>query len=80
MKNKAGNIFQHTDCLSEETLLNYLSDKLSDAEKHEAEKHLIDCEMCSDAAEGLSMIADNRKKSENVKFNIITSTQYKQQQ
>lgn len=57
------NIFEHTDCLSEEMLTKYLSDKLSPAEKHEVEKHLIDCEMCSDAVEGLSMISDKKKIS-----------------
>ena len=60
---KANNIFEHTDCLSEEMLTKYLSDKLSPAEKHEVEKHLIDCEMCSDAVEGLKMIADKNKIS-----------------
>jgi len=34
--------------------LKYISNKLSSAEKHEVEKHLIDCDMCSDAAEGLA--------------------------
>lgn len=58
------NIFEHTDCLSEEILTKYISDKLSPAEKHEMEKHLIDCEMCSDAVEGLSVISDKRKISE----------------
>ncbi|MBI4930920.1 MAG: tetratricopeptide repeat protein [Bacteroidetes bacterium] len=57
------NIFAHTDCLSEEMLTKYISDKLSSAEKHEVEKHLIDCEMCSDAVEGWQMIYDKKKIS-----------------
>lgn len=60
---KANNIFTHTDCLSQEMLTKYASDKLSPAEKHEVEKHLLDCEMCSDAVEGLKMIGDNNKIS-----------------
>jgi len=60
---KANNIFEHTDCISEETLLKYISNKLSSAEKHEVEKHLIDCDMCSDAAEGLQMLGDKKKIS-----------------
>ncbi len=51
------NIFEHTDCISEEMLTKYISNKLSPGEKHEVEKHLIDCEMCSDAVEGLQMMA-----------------------
>ena len=44
-------------------LTKYISDKLSPAEKHEVEKHLIDCEMCSDALEGWQMIHDKKKIS-----------------
>jgi hypothetical protein len=58
---KANNIFEHTDCISEEKLLKYISNTLSPAEKHEVEKHLIDCELCSDAVEGLQMISDKKK-------------------
>lgn len=53
------NIFAHTDCVSEGTLSKYISGKLSPAEKHEVEKHLIDCEMCSDAVEGLNIRSGN---------------------
>src|ERR1051325_4736277 len=57
---KLNKIFEHTDCLSEDKLTKYIAGKLSPAEKHEVEKHLIDCEMCSDAVEGLSMISDKK--------------------
>lgn len=60
---RASNIFEHTDCVPEEMLVQYVSGKLSAAEKHEVEKHLIDCEMCSDAADGLKIIADKNKIS-----------------
>ncbi len=60
---KHSDIFAHTDCLSEDMLLKYLSGQLSPAEKHGVEKHLIDCEMCSDAVEGLQTIADKKKIS-----------------
>ena len=53
---KMKNIFEHTGCISEEVLARYLADKLSPAEKHEVEKHLVDCEMCTDAVDGLRMI------------------------
>ncbi|MBI4946352.1 MAG: tetratricopeptide repeat protein [Bacteroidetes bacterium] len=54
--NKTKNIFAHTDCISEEMLMKYISGTLSPAEKHEVEKHLIDCPMCSDAVEGLQIM------------------------
>ncbi|MBI3501516.1 MAG: tetratricopeptide repeat protein [Bacteroidetes bacterium] len=53
---KYKDIFANTDCVSEDMLTKYISGKLSPAEKHEVEKHLIDCEMCSDAVEGLSNV------------------------
>lgn len=56
-------IFYHSECLSEEMLTKYVSGKLSSAEKHRVEKHLVDCEMCSDAVEGLAMIGDEHKIS-----------------
>ena len=55
--NNLKDIFKHTDCISEEMLLKYISNKLPSAEKHEVEKHLVDCEMCSDAVDGLKMMA-----------------------
>ena len=58
---KIKNIFNHTECLSEDMLTKYISGKLSPAQKHELEKHLLDCEMCSDAVEGMSMISDKNK-------------------
>lgn len=59
--NKLNNIFEHTHCVSEEMLVKYLSGTLSTIEKHEIEKHLIDCEMCSDAMEGLRIFSDPKK-------------------
>lgn len=57
------NIFEHTECVSEEMLMKYISNVLSSAEKHEVEKHLLDCEMCSDAVEGLNKFSDKKKIS-----------------
>ena len=61
---KYQDIFMKTGCLSEEMLMEYTSGKLSFAEKHEIEKHLIDCEMCSDAVEGLNMVSGKKRISE----------------
>ncbi len=57
-------IFAPTECLSEEMLTKYVSGKLSSAQKHEVEKHLTDCDMCADAAEGLAMVADKNRISQ----------------
>lgn len=60
---KTNNIFDHTDCISQEMLIKYASGKLAPAEKHGVEKHLADCEMCSDAVEGLAMVGDPKRIS-----------------
>lgn len=54
-------IFEHTNCISEEAMKKYISGKLTPAQKHEVEKHLVDCEMCSDAVEGLGLISDTKR-------------------
>lgn len=60
----------HTDCISEEMLVKYIAGNLSSAEKHGVEKHLIDCEMCADAVEGLKMLSDpNQLSSITVELN-----------
>lgn len=47
-------IFAATGCLSEEQLLKYSHDALSKKERHKVEKHLIECELCTDALEGFA--------------------------
>lgn len=60
---KAHTIFEHTDCISEVMVTKYVSGKLSAAEKYGVERHLADCEMCSDAMDGLEIISDKNKIS-----------------
>ena len=50
---KYKNIFVPSGCISVEQLFNYQNKKLSKKEMHEVEKHLLDCQLCSDALEGL---------------------------
>ncbi|MGI9542603.1 MAG: carboxypeptidase-like regulatory domain-containing protein [Cyclobacteriaceae bacterium] len=40
--------------LTGEQLENYLSDTLDDAQRHQVEKHLLSCALCTDAIEGLT--------------------------
>ncbi|HRV53164.1 MAG TPA: hypothetical protein P5162_08765 [Bacteroidia bacterium] len=55
MYNNKTDIFQTSQCLSKEKLIAYSKGTLTAAEEHEVEKHLTDCELCSDALEGLAM-------------------------
>jgi hypothetical protein len=50
---KDSNIFQSSTHLTTEQLLNYLRHNMESAEAHGVERHLTDCEFCSDALEGL---------------------------
>ncbi|MEA1874489.1 MAG: tetratricopeptide repeat protein [Bacteroidota bacterium] len=47
-------IFNKTDHIDESKLWLYSKGKLHRDEAHEVEKHLVDCEMCSDIVEGFS--------------------------
>jgi len=58
MNNNLHKMFSQTECPSQEVLKNYFDNKLSGSEKHLVEEHLVDCEMCSDELEGLSLLKD----------------------
>ncbi|MBL7925705.1 MAG: tetratricopeptide repeat protein [Bacteroidia bacterium] len=51
------NIFNEGVCPSNETLLKYVQGTLAPTQAHAIEAHAIECAMCSDALEGLKMIA-----------------------
>ena len=53
-------IFTSTSCLNEEQLLRYTKNELSAIDKHQAEMHMIDCDLCSDALEGLVLLSGNK--------------------
>ncbi len=63
-------IFDHGDCVSEPVLLDYAHDKLPTAEKNKVEKHLLDCELCSDALEGL-MLIKNPNSLPKIKADVV---------
>ncbi|TND09803.1 MAG: transmembrane anti-sigma factor [Bacteroidetes bacterium] len=48
-------------CLTEEQLYGYIDGKLSPADQHAVEKHLLDCGMCSDALDGLGLVKNRDK-------------------
>ena len=49
-------IFHASPHLSTEQLLNYLRHSMSKEQAHDVERHLTDCELCSDALEGLKKL------------------------
>ena len=53
MKELHNHIFSNTTCISKETMLRYINKQLSKTELHEVEKHMLDCELCSDAYAGM---------------------------
>ncbi|MDA3910106.1 MAG: tetratricopeptide repeat protein [Bacteroidales bacterium] len=54
MNENFSHIFDKTDHIDESKLWLYSKGKLHTDEAHEVEKHLVDCEMCSDIVEGFS--------------------------
>lgn len=61
MNNRLNNIFSETDCLSSEIFIAYAEGRLEADEKYLVEKHLLDCQLCSDAFEGISSLKDKSK-------------------
>lgn len=61
MNNNLHKIFSESGCPSSVTLQAYLENTLSGKERHLIEAHLIDCEMCSDELEGLSLLKNKEK-------------------
>lgn len=65
MKNLQNHIFSTTTCISKETMLKFINKQLSQKELHDVQKHLIDCDFCSEALEGMKFA-----KNSSVLFNI----------
>jgi len=55
MKDLHNHIFSNTTCISKETMLRYINKQLPKEELHKAETHMLDCELCTDAYEGLAL-------------------------
>ncbi len=64
---EAGTIFQHSDCLSLEQLKAYAEDRLSSGDRFAIEKHLVDCELCSDALDGFSLLREKGGIQDRIK-------------
>ena len=46
-------IFSETDCISREQLVGYSRKELPPEEMHTVERHLVECEFCTEALAGL---------------------------
>lgn len=65
MDSKLENIFVDDACLSPEELVAYAANQLSGKALHRAERHLLSCELCADAAEGMRQQADEKRFKKN---------------
>src|SRR5690606_11276178 len=76
MKNLHHHIFSETTCISKETMLKFINKQLSQKELHDVQKHLLDCEFCSEALEGMQH-AKNPSILFNIDHQIASRTQQK---
>lgn len=60
MKN-SNNIENH---LSQERMRQYLNDALSNSEAHQVERHLLDCDLCADALEGMKLLSPSEMEND----------------
>ncbi len=67
-------------CLTEDQLLLYLQNKLSAFEQHHVEKHLLDCELCTDALEGLQMTSSKNLSETFAELNQQLDKRVKQEE
>lgn len=72
MKGSYKNILNHSPCPDEKMLEKYTEGKLSVKDKYEIEKHLLDCEMCSDLVEGLQLAMQSNTDITSIVANINT--------
>lgn len=56
MNNNMSNQPPITPCISSKEMLDYTQGILSPKEQHRIEKHLLDCEFCADAMEGIELM------------------------
>lgn len=56
MENPDRTYYNPAEHLMEEQMMRYLRDEMSDAERHRLERHVLECELCSDALEGMELL------------------------
>jgi len=58
--NKNNNLFSKVDCLSLIEILDYVYDRVSLKERNRMERHMMDCELCNEAADGYRSIKSEK--------------------
>ena len=48
-KEQINTIFSTSECLTEQELLNYVNNNLTNVERNKVEQHTINCKFCSEA-------------------------------
>jgi hypothetical protein len=66
MNNKLEHIFGNDLCLTPEQLQAYAEGRLKGKALHEVERHLVSCELCSDALEGIKKLQDKHHLTEAI--------------
>lgn len=73
INNKTG-IFDESTCLSHEQLKDYWQNLLGAEQKFEVEKHLVDCDLCTEALEGVAML-ESSEPVDNIRKDVEKLTQ-----
>ena len=60
-------LFEDSECISEQKMFDYIDNKFSAKEQHLLEKHMLHCELCSDALDGLQLLK-NRNRIDAIKL------------
>ena len=70
-KEDLNTIFKDSECLSEEKLIAYCNNELTNLERNEVERHTINCKFCSDALEGFEAKIHSEKGYYSAKAEIL---------
>ncbi|HOE39697.1 MAG TPA: energy transducer TonB [Bacteroidales bacterium] len=79
MKDNKHDILNNSDCFSEEILIKFVNDELSDDGLAAVENHILNCEICADFVEGILRLENPEdyfkvKQKLNLEISKITST------
>ena len=61
-------IFKKRGCLSHQEITKYLREELSEDERFSVENHMLDCELCSAAVEGLATAANEETTEADIRL------------
>lgn len=71
-------IFEQRDCLSQDEIKRYVQGQMEEKEQRDVEKHLADCQFCSDAVEGYASV-ENFEQVDEVLEEFSLSSQEQNQ-